>query len=320
MVKLQESSRLVAFVWLGRPVFLAGGVLMYWLGAVMALWAGATLNIAALVLGQVAVSSIQWMTHYANEYFDLPGDGLNSAPTYWSGGSQILVRELIAPATALRMARLLAIVALLTIAVLALAVRPGLLTAALFGVSLVLSWGYSALPLRLHSRGLGELTVALLVTFLTPVIGFYLQAGRLAWLPVLVALPLACLQFGSMLGVALPDMESDALVGKRTLVVRLGRHGATRLYIGSLLAAYALLPLLVWAGLPLPVATAFCLASPLAAWLGWRLWRGDYELPRLSSGLVFAGIALLMASAALDLAALIVLAWGSDLASALGAK
>jgi len=314
MIRLQQKSRLFAFLWLGRPHFLAGGVLMYALGAVMALWAGASLNVAALVLGQVAVSSIQWMTHYANEYFDLPGDRLNPGPTYWSGGSQVLVRQLISPSTALRMALLLAIVALSTIAVLALAVLPGLLTAGLFGVSLALSWGYSALPLRLHSRGLGELSVAFLVAFMVPTIGFYLQTGQLDRLPVLVALPLTCLQFGSMLGVAFPDVESDALAGKRTLVVRLGPRRAAWFYAMSLLAAYGLLPLLVLAGLPSLVAVAFSLTLPLAVWLAWRLWRGHYRQRRYSSRMVFEGIALLMAAAALDLAAFVVLTWRSGLA------
>jgi 1,4-dihydroxy-2-naphthoate octaprenyltransferase len=314
MLTLQKRSRLFAFIWLGRPIFLAGGVLMYMLGAVAALWAGAALNVAALVLGQVAVTSIQWMTHYANEYFDLAGDRLNRTPTPWSGGSQVLVRELIAPGTALRVALLLAAVALGVTAVLALAVQPGLLTAALLCAGLVLSWSYSALPMRLHSRGVGELTVALVVTFLTPLIGFYLQTGRLEWLPVLVALPLCCLQFGSMLGVALPDLESDVLVGKRTLVVRLGRRGAARLYLASLLAAYAFQPILVAAGLPLLVAAAFGLSLPLAAWLAWQLWRGEYEQPGAWSRLVFTGIALLMTAAALDFAAFVVLGWGSSLA------
>ena len=46
-----------------------------------------------------------------------------------------------------------------------------------------LSWAYSAPPMRLLARGLGELTTALVVTLLTPLLGFYLQSKALRVLP-----------------------------------------------------------------------------------------------------------------------------------------
>src|SRR5215211_3456971 len=137
--------------------------------------------------------------------------------------------------------------------VLAVAVRPGVQTFLLIAAALVLSWMYSAPPLRLHSRGLGELTTALLVAGMTPLVGFYLQTGRVG-LPLLGVLPLCCLQFAMLLTIEFPDAAGDASVGKRTLVVRLGGARAARLLGLLLLAAYAGLPLLVALGLPAHVA------------------------------------------------------------------
>jgi 1,4-dihydroxy-2-naphthoate octaprenyltransferase len=90
-------------------------------------------------------------------------------------------------------------------------------------VALVLSWEYSAPPLRLHSSGLGELAVALVVTALVPFFGFYLQAPDLVGVRVLLlaVAPLCCLQFAMLLAIEVPDAVGDRAVGKRTLVVAL---------------------------------------------------------------------------------------------------
>ena len=66
---------------------------------------------------------------------------------------------------------------------------------------MVLSWEHSAPPLRLHSSGLGEFAVALVVTALVPFIGFSLQAPDLVGVRVLLlaVAPLCCLQFAMLL-------------------------------------------------------------------------------------------------------------------------
>ena len=102
------------FFCLGRPLFLFGGLALHGLGALAAVWAGATLNVPLLILGQVAVTSIQLMTHYSNDYYDLQADKANLTPTSWSGGSRILPNNLIDPQLALRMAVACGAIALAT--------------------------------------------------------------------------------------------------------------------------------------------------------------------------------------------------------------
>ena len=138
-------------------------------------------------------------------------------------------------------------------------------------------------------------------------IGYYLQAGALAWMPLLAVLPLCCFQFAMLLAVEFPDAAGDRQAGKRNLVVRWGGRGAARLYAALLVAAYTLLPLLVWAGLPEINALLFALLSPLALWLIWRISRGDWQNPRRWNGLAFFSIVLLMGSATLQLAAFLLL-------------
>jgi 1,4-dihydroxy-2-naphthoate polyprenyltransferase len=303
------SGRILAALRMGRPHFMIGGLLLHWLGVAMAQSSGAPLNVPALLWGQVAITSIQLMTHYCNDYFDLPADQANPTPTRWSGGSRVLPNGLLQPRVALRIAIALAACGLAAALVLAVIVRPGVWTLPLFVLALVLAWSYSAPPLRLHSRGLGELTTALLVAGMTPLVGFYLQTGRVG-LPLLGVLPLCCLQFAMLLTIEFPDAIGDAAAGKRTLVVRLGGARAAGLLLLVLLAAYAVLPLLAELGLPARVAAGAAALAPLAAWQGWRVWRGAWADSSCWNSLGFWLIALLMGTTTAELLAFLLDASG----------
>jgi len=293
-------KRLSAFVRLGRPVFLLGGFVLYGLGAAVAAHRGYALDWVSFAWGQLAVTSIQLMTHYSNDYFDLEADRANTTPTRWSGGSRVLPNAELPPWVALAAALTLAGVAALAAVVLHARVSARAPTSLLFAM-LMLAWEYSAPPLRLHSRGLGELNTALVVTLLVPLAGFALQARRLELLPLIAALPLCCLQFAMLLAVEFPDEASDAAVGKRTLVVRLGSRRASRLYVLALAFAYAVAIAAVPAGLPSSACLALLTGFPLAGWLAWQRVRQTDQ--RAWGTVAFGTAALLTGSASLELAA-----------------
>jgi 1,4-dihydroxy-2-naphthoate octaprenyltransferase len=299
----------IDFVRLGRPLFLAGGFIFHTLGVAIALYEGAALNLPALIWGQVAITAIQLMTHYSNDYFDLAADRANPTPTRWAGGSRVLAEGLLPPRVALAAAVVLAAVALLTTLYLGLVVQAAAWTIPLLLLALFLAWEYSGPPLRLHSRGLGEATVAIVVPVLTTLVGYTLQMGRPAWLPLLATLPLACLQAAMILVINIVDAAGDQQVRKRTLVIRLGAEQAVRLYLGLLLTAYGLLPVLVLAGLPLLAAAAVLLPLPLALWQAWRMARGKWRNVSLWDSLAFWSIGLLMGTALLETAAFLWLAF-----------
>ena len=288
-----EAARIVAFVKLGRPKFLVGGFLLFALGAALAAVQGARIDWPRYAWGQGVITAAQWMTHYANDYFDLEADRSNSTPTRWSGGSRVLVSGTVQPRVALGASLLFGIAAI--IAALGLAVQPGSprFVLPLSLLIIALSWCYSAPPLRLLSRGLGEATTALVVTLLTPLLGFYTQAS-IGRAPLLFAcFPLVCLQFSMLLTIELPDAAGDAAQGKQTLVVRHGARWASRAIAGILLVAFAALPLLFLLGLPLRVAALAALPAPLAAWQAIRLWRGAFRDPSRWESLAACSVALL---------------------------
>jgi 1,4-dihydroxy-2-naphthoate octaprenyltransferase len=305
------ASSVLAFVRLGRPQFLIGGFLLHGLGAAVAVAGGATFFMRGFVLGQAAVTCIQLMTHYANDFFDVAADQANTTPTRWSGGSRVLATAALSPVVAWHAARVLLLLASVLIGVVAKLGGPGGGWAAVsLTAALALAWAYSAPPLRLHSRGLGELTTAVVVTGLVPVVGFVVQAGSLRGAaPLWCAIaPLVGLQFCMLLAVEFPDAVGDAATGKRTLVVRLGARGAAVLYRACLVAIYGAIPVLGLLAMPPLAALAAALMLPIAAWQFHRLGAGAWGDARAWESLAFRAVALVTGTALTELVAFVWLA------------
>ena len=78
---------------------------------------------------------------------------------------------------------------------------------------------------------------------------------------------------------AIPDYHQDRLVGKRNLVVRLGRRRAVHLYVGLAAAGLVVAAIGVAAGVFPPACLAALLAVPLLVASG-RCAMRTYESPR----------------------------------------
>jgi 1,4-dihydroxy-2-naphthoate polyprenyltransferase len=300
---MSEVARLRAFLKLGRPHFLIGGLLLFALGAALAAAEDVRIDWHRYAWGQATVTAAQWMTHYANDYFDLEADRANATPTRWSGGSRVLVSGTVAPRVALAASALLGVTALIAASVLAARQGSPRLVLPLGLLIIGLSWCYSAPPVRLLSRGLGEVTTALVVTLLTPLLGYYVQRGELRPSLFLACAPLCCLQFSMLLTIELPDAIGDAAQGKQTLVVRHGAAWAARCSAVLLIATFAALPLLFLLGLPSRVAAFAALPAPLAAWQATRLAQGAFRDPKRWEGLALCSVALLVTTTLAELVA-----------------
>jgi 1,4-dihydroxy-2-naphthoate octaprenyltransferase len=289
---MDTASRAWAIVRLGRPIFLLGGFALYGLGALAAVRRGHELDLAAFALGQLAVTSIQLMTHYANDYFDYEADKANHTPTRWSGGSRVLVSGELSRIVALRAALVVGVFA--PFATLALLLRdPTHLGAGLLFCSMqFLAWSYSGPPLRLHNRGLGEPTTALVVPLLTPLAGFVVQAGHFELHPLLLTAPLALLQIAMLVTIEFPDHAGDRAVGKLTWVVLLGPKRAARVIQLSIAAAFVLVALSLDVSVSRRAALLWGALLPLALWLCFRLQRRDYQRDSAWESLSFSSVAL----------------------------
>ena len=107
----------------------------------------------------------------------------------------------------------------------------------------------------------------------------HLQTGRFSWGGLLASLVPGLLIMALAVVNAIPDFHQDRLVGKRNIVVRVGRLNGVRVYL--LLAAAGLLtPLIgVVLGVFPPSALAALLAAPLLFLSGREAFK-SYDTPR----------------------------------------
>ena len=196
-----------------------------------------------------------------NDVFDtLSGaDEANPNPTQFSGGSRVAVYDLVSVRGLARLAA----------ALYALAAAIGLVLVAVTG-SIVLLWigiagialglAYTAPPLKLVYRGLGELAVALGFGPIMLLGAYVVQTGSLAWEPIVLSLVPGILISLILFVNEIPDRRGDAQAGKRTLPVRFSPGAVRTAYLVGGLAAFGIIAAGVAGGL-LPWPTLIALAA-----------------------------------------------------------
>jgi len=190
-------------------------------------------------LGYGFLFFLELATVLGNDYFDYPSDRANRHHGTFTGGSRVLVESRLSfsqvrAGIGFSLAVALAALGLLLGAAPA-AHGPILSLAALMAV---LALGYTAPPLRLAWRGLGELDVGLTHSIGVMLCGSVFQGG--AWndpLPWLLSLPLFLAVLPAIILAGLPDLEADRAAGKSTLAVGLGARRATTLVLLAAAAA-----------------------------------------------------------------------------------
>jgi 1,4-dihydroxy-2-naphthoate octaprenyltransferase len=279
---MRHSVRaLVQFIYLTRPLFLMGGVLLYMLGTVSAALSGYTLGFAEWLAGQLLVTFIQLMTHYANEYYDQESDRLNTDRTWFSGGSGVIVSGALPPFVARNAAWLMAGAALVALFFAARLSLPALPFGAL---ALAAAWSYSGPPLYLVRNGWGEIVASLVVAGMVPVVGFIMQShGPLPSHLLFTVLPLVLIHFAMLISFQIPDRAADALAGKHTICVRFGLRRTAVVHNIALVAAFTIIALQAVARIPGAGPAMFIF--PLALWQMVRLHTlaeltADLELPQ----------------------------------------
>ncbi|MFM8353158.1 MAG: 1,4-dihydroxy-2-naphthoate polyprenyltransferase, partial [Actinomycetales bacterium] len=209
------------------PVAVAGVLA----GCGAALHIDAFLPLRALLALIVAVA-LQVGVNYANDY----SDGIRGTDNNRIGPVR-LVGQGLASAASVRRAALLAFLvgAIAGLALVALTGRWWLL---LLGAACLLAgWFYTGGPRPYGYLGLGELFVFVFFG-IVPVLGTcYVQADRISAPAVLAACGVGLLACAVLLTNNLRDIPGDALVGKRTLAVRMGAARTRWSYLVILIVA-----------------------------------------------------------------------------------
>jgi 1,4-dihydroxy-2-naphthoate octaprenyltransferase len=219
-----------------RPQFLTLGLALFIFGAAWAVLFGAPFSLARFLLGYLVIMPAHLSVSYSNDYFDVDVDKFGK-PTLFSGGSGVLIEhpELREPAKWMA-------IGLILCSLLMGVVFQALYPYPLWFLGLILlgnlsGWFYSAPPLKLAYRGLGELLTIATAGFLLPMMGYLVARGSIDGNGLLFVVPLLLYAAAFTLIVEIPDLEVDRLGNKRTWVVRKGRaFGFALMAIAVLLA------------------------------------------------------------------------------------
>jgi 1,4-dihydroxy-2-naphthoate octaprenyltransferase len=99
---------------------------------------------------------------------------------------------------------------------------------------------YTADPVVLKARALGEATVFVMWGLLIPLGAYMVQTGAYSWSPTVAALPIGILVALVLLANNIRDIGYDGSVGNRTLAVVLGPNTAAKVYAALLGSTYLL--------------------------------------------------------------------------------
>jgi 1,4-dihydroxy-2-naphthoate octaprenyltransferase len=252
-----------------RPAFLTITLAGCLLGFATAVEGGAAFDwlraLVTLVLALLAHAGINVLNDYCDH---LNGtDARNTQRIYpFTGGSRFIQNGVLTPRQVLAFAAALFVATIAGGLWLLSVAGEGLFWIGLVG--LAIGWAYSAPPLQLNSRGVGELCVA--TGFLLVVAGAdYAQRGAFAPLPWLAGMPYALLVANILYINQFPDREADRASGKLHWVARLQPETAAWGYGLILLLAGLALAVGIFRGL-LPLAAMGALVVWIPALQAWR--------------------------------------------------
>lgn len=249
-----------------RPKFFIATVLPVLLGTAWGYRQAGALDGAAFALAVIATVLVHASTNVLNDVYDSQtgNDEGNDERIYpYTGGSRFIQNGVID-------ARQMGWLGWLTLGAAALAgialtVHAGPLVIGFGLAGIALGILYSAPPVRLSARGLGQAAAGIGAAGLPVVGAAWLQSGVISHQAALLSVPVAFWIANVMLINEIPDRKADAAVGQRTLAVRLSDRGAALLYAGFHVAAATAATLAVLiAAIPVwAVAVPFLLTAPV---------------------------------------------------------
>jgi 1,4-dihydroxy-2-naphthoate polyprenyltransferase len=228
-------------IWIGaaRPRTLPAAVAPVLMGSALAAHDG-RFEVVAAVLCLGFALLVQVGTNFANDYYDF----VNGADTAARVGPRRAVAAgLVSPAQMRRvMFAVFAAAFGLGLSLIAWG-GPWLLVVGLSSIAAGIA--YTGGPFPLGYRGLGDLLVFIFFGLVAVNATYFVQTGTVTADGVLAAVPIGLLAANILLVNNYRDAETDAVAGKRTLVVRLGRGWARVQFIASLAMAAAM-PEIFW--------------------------------------------------------------------------
>ncbi len=241
-----------------RAPFFTASAIPVLVGSALAWNMTGKFSLSKFILVLVGVPLFNAGTNLANDYYDhkTGNDEINTKVTPFSGGSRVIQNRVIPPQHILIGSFLF--FGLGSIIGLYLnAVTPGNLVLYLGIFGLLTGFFYTAAPILIGYRGIGEFVVGLNLGTLTIIGTYYVQAHSLSWSAFWISLPIGFLVAAILYINQFPDYEADKAVNKRHLVVILGKRKAVYGYYFLICATY----LVIAGSVIFRIVTPFVLVS-----------------------------------------------------------
>ena len=192
------------------------------MGALLAVILGSEFVLYKFILGYSILFTAHLSVHYSNDYFDFEVDHLTN-PSAISGGSGVLVKNPELKEFSKWFALLLMGISIL-LAVIFTVIFNYPITFFLFLLfGNLLAWFYTAPPIKLVYRKLGEVAnIIAVIVFLGA--GYFALNGTLDFPFFVFAIPVIFLQIIFINSFEIPTMEGDKLGNKITWIVLKGRE------------------------------------------------------------------------------------------------
>lgn len=286
---------------LSRPHFLLGGALLFGLGATIATYLGKSIDWSLYILGQLLVTSTQWMAQAMYIFFNGSRDHNITFQSLFGADRTALEPEHFPYAVAL-ISTVVTLTTSATLAAILLVVKNiSLVTWAFVLMGFIAAFFYSTPPVRLITSGFGEIIATIVIASFVPIISFTLQTGELHRLLLMSTIPMAALLFAAFIAFEFRDYASDLKRDRQTLMVRLGWETSMKIHNLALLFAIISFLTAYLIGLPDRVALGALISFPLVIAQIWQLNRIKAGLPPRWRTFTLSALALFAMTAYLEL-------------------
>jgi 1,4-dihydroxy-2-naphthoate octaprenyltransferase len=251
--KLGVFLKIKGWVGLSRPPFHMVGLLPFLLGTILAWRLNGVFNLVVFSLGVLAIILIMLSTYHAGEYFDNQEDEKSQwrFKSRFAGGSGVTQAGILSRTVPLCTSIITLLMAGIVGLVLQLYFKTGPYTVLLGCLGALPGFFYSTPPFRLVEKGFGELFIGFCYGWLPVAAAFYIQVGYIESSISWISIPIGLTIFNVILLNEFPDYLADFAVGKKNMLVRLGKKRGTLIYV--------VLSILAW------IAMFFTIVSGISA-------------------------------------------------------
>ena len=224
-----NAHNLINIIKLGRPQYLAGNFLLFTMGALLAVILGSVFVSSKFILGYSILFTAHLSVHYSNDYFDFEVDHLTN-PSAISGGSGVLVKNPELKEFSKWFAVLIMFISISLAAVFTVIFNYPISFFLFLLFGNLLAWFYTAPPIKLVYRKLGEVAnIIAVIIFLGT--GYFALRGTLDLPFIVFAIPVIFFQIIFINSFEIPTMEGDKLGNKITWIVLKGREFGFKLNV-----------------------------------------------------------------------------------------